>query len=325
MRIATATILLLSAVECTASSLTLPAVDKQGAVGLLLLARPGAAQWEDACRDAEDDLESEGPVRLVLGPDDLRAVQKAVNELEPVSKKILAVPLGTAANSDGLQQFKYYAGISSVSFAPADSETGSYPGGTAPRLEFSLPLVLASSDEDSTALASLEKRLKPLMRLQSSFSLVLLGQESEGLREEALLPFLEKTAEALKRRLGFRETFVFVMKQPQPARMDKMMSDNTTGPVTKPANYQSLRDKIRSLVQRGKVLVAAYSPEDDDMQRQVDRELFGSLYTWAGDVSLSSAELVRSVKAARSVWGKYPSMRRYFNQEAGMSWARTRK
>ena len=309
MRLAVLCALLFFPQQLFASWVEQPAVDKEGKVGLLLLARPGSMQWESACRYATDMLELEGPVRTVLQPDDIRAVQKAISELEPGCRKILAVPLGIADTAEDFMRFRYFAGISS---APYDSL--SYKIGMQPlRLSVQVPLVLAPGMEEGLdAPGLLEKLLRPNMRTLGKFSLVLLGRESPGLSTAALLPFLEKTAAELKLRLGLYGAEVFVINDQPAPRMDKMMSVETTGLPGKRVDYRPLKAKIRALVPHSKVLIAGYSPEGDDMGRVVDRELFGAMYTWVGAVSLSDADLVRYVKRMRAEWSAYPSMRRYF-------------
>jgi len=286
-----------------------PAVDKDGDIGLLLLARPGSMQWESACRYATDALEADGPVRTVLQPDDFRAVQKAIVELEAQSRKILVVPLGVSSSAEDFRCFAYYVGISSV----AGCAIGNNAGIRAPRMAIDVPLVLVPGmEDDAEAPGRVEKLLKPHVRPQSQFSLVLLGREAPGLNAAALTPFLEKTAAEVKRRLGLYGAEVFVINDQPAPRMDKMMSVETTGLAGKRVDYGPLRAKIRALAPRSRVLVAGYAPEGDDMGRVVERELFGSFYVWVGAVSLSDADLARYARKMRAEWGAYPSMRRYF-------------
>ncbi|NLO92030.1 MAG: hypothetical protein GX410_08605, partial [Elusimicrobia bacterium] len=268
--------LLLSVSTAQAAWVEQPGALESGGIGLLLLARPGTMAWETACRDAADELEADGRVRLVFGPDDFKAVQKAVSELELSSGRILAVPLGLSKGTNDFELFRYYAGIAERLFQGAASSGVSFPGGKAPRLQAGVPLVMTPGMEEMDVAGAMSRMLKPYMRTESPFSIVLLGFERDGLQESALAPFLSKIADDIRQRNGLYASAAFVLRGRAPDRMDKTMSGDQPGqaavsllqkrlnaPLRGDAQpYQGLRGRIRELAPVSKVLVAGYAPED---------------------------------------------------------------
>lgn len=279
--------------------------------GVIILAKEGGMVWEDKLRRVAVKI-GYGlpgkiiPVEIVYG-ENASGLEKAVNRLSAERiKKLIIIPVYLSSSDSKLEYMKYVLGINKtppeVYFEPREEKPGLFGFESffkrkkifKPKKEYStlylkqietkLPVVMTGAIDGSLAEETLSMNLKPFIRLDKNYCLVILSNGTDNKKyDESRYTSIVPPVEKLARDLNLKSARVFLLDPGAKSQMQKNTAEN-------------MHEYVRKTSLDCKVILAGYSLYEREMDKIVRDTLFGAFYTYAKTITPSALQLEKWIK-----------------------------
>lgn len=261
---------------------------------MLAVGAVGGGELSAFLKDLRRELGPHVPIRDLSYPVGTRSLQRALDGLTAEKAlKIAVVPLDLASESPELEHLRYLLGVSEFP-SSAYLESWRMSGRTIPRARTKTPIAAARAlDDDPVAAEILLDRARALSRRPSEETVVVVGwgrgDDADGARRERLEGF----AARLRRDGGFRDARGHLLLPPAAPPAEVRLGTRAAPKDPEGESRRALRETVRDLSKRGRVLVLPYLLARDGRERELKKLMEGLFCRYDGKPLLPDPRLAR--------------------------------
>ncbi|MFH1725234.1 MAG: hypothetical protein ABII00_11525 [Elusimicrobiota bacterium] len=279
------------------------------ALGVLVIAESGGAEWSAFVRDLRKSLGNQYPLETSVGPVAPRAMQRAIDRLQAAKiRKIVVVPLHLHSQSPEIEQIRYILGLRKYP-SEAFLDAWGMRGRVVPRAKLKVPLVMSDALDDAPLAAEvLLSRAREMSREPEGESVVIIGNGAPADEDNEIV---ERHLGSLARKIeaeGLFRTVRGVALRPQTKDDPRQAAESE----------RRLQALIRNLSRVSRVIVVPHLLARDGTERAWLKKLNSLFYRWRGKALLPDARLVRWVRDRVDASRDLPDMVRFKDAGQGL-------